>query len=72
MLDNGIESMRKLVHAFYCEGFSFSQFLKKYPEQRVGIINLLIGNVFMDGADSIYEPLSEFAEIPETEANQRL
>ncbi|HEX5734488.1 MAG TPA: NAD(P)/FAD-dependent oxidoreductase [Blastocatellia bacterium] len=64
MLDNGIESMRKLVHAFYCEGFSFSQFLKKYPEQRVGIINLLIGNVFMEGVDSIYEPLSEFAEIP--------
>ena len=45
MLDTGIESMRKLVHAFYSEGFSFSQFLKKYPEQRVGVINLLIGNV---------------------------
>ena len=64
MLDNGIESMRKLVHAFYCESFSFSQFLKKYPDQRVGIINLLIGNVFMEGVDDIYEPLSEFAEIP--------
>ena len=32
-LDKGIESMRKLVYAFYNEGFSFSQFLKKYPEQ---------------------------------------
>ena len=30
-LDNGIESMRKLVYAFYNEGFSFSQFLRKYP-----------------------------------------
>jgi flavin-dependent dehydrogenase len=64
MLDTGIESMRKLVHAFYCEGFSFSQFLKKYPEQRFGIINLLIGNVFKEGVDEIYEPMSEFAEIP--------
>jgi flavin-dependent dehydrogenase len=64
MLDTGIESMRKLVHAFYSEGFSFSQFLKKYPEQRVGVINLLIGNVFQDGVDGIYEPMSEFAEIP--------
>src|SRR4030095_1152392 len=26
-LDTGIESMRKLVHAFYSEDFSFSQFL---------------------------------------------
>jgi flavin-dependent dehydrogenase len=64
MLDNGIESMRKLVHAFYSDGFSFSEFLKKYPEQRVNIINLLIGNVFKAGVDDIYGPMSEFAEIP--------
>ncbi len=64
LLDNGIESMRKLVHAFYSEGFSFSQFLKKYPDQRVNIINLLIGNVFKEGVDEIYGPMSEFAEIP--------
>jgi flavin-dependent dehydrogenase len=63
-LDKGIESMRKLVHSFYSEGFSFSQFLKKYPEQRVNIINLLIGDVFKDGVDDIYGPMSEFAEIP--------
>jgi geranylgeranyl reductase family protein len=64
MLDTGIESMRKLVHAFYSEDFSFSQFLRKYPEQRVGVINLLIGNVFKQGVDEIYGPMSEFAEIP--------
>jgi flavin-dependent dehydrogenase len=64
MLDRGIESMRKLVHAFYSEDFSFSQFLKKYPEQRVGVINLLIGNVFQQGVDDIYGPMSEFAVIP--------
>src|SRR5215212_10339005 len=63
-LDTGIESMRKLVHSFYSEGFSFSEFLKKYPEQRVNIINLLIGDVFKEGVDSIYGPMSEFAEIP--------
>jgi flavin-dependent dehydrogenase len=63
-LDRGIESMRKLVYAFYNDGFSFSQFLRKYPEQRVNIINLLIGDVFRDGVDEVYGPLSEFAEIP--------
>jgi geranylgeranyl reductase family protein len=63
-LDNGIESMRKLVHAFYSDGFSFSQFLKKYPEQRVNIINLLIGDVFRQGVDDIYGPMAEFAVIP--------
>jgi len=63
-LDNGIESMRKLVYAFYNEGFSFSQFLKKYPDQRVNIITLLMGNVFKDGVDDIYEPMADFAIIP--------
>src|SRR5215510_6678389 len=63
-LDEGIESMRKLVYAFYNEGFSFSQFLRKYPEQRVNVIELLIGNVFREGVDNVYGPMSEFAEIP--------
>ena len=63
-LDRGIESMRKLVYAFYNEGFSFSGFLRKYPDERVHIINLLIGDVFREGVDQIYGPMSEFAEIP--------
>ena len=57
--------MRKLVHAFYSDGFSFSQFLQKYPDQRVNIINLLIGDVFKEGVDNIYGPMSDFAVIPE-------
>src|SRR5687768_9215619 len=63
-LDRGIESMRKLVYAFYNEDFSFSGFLRKYPEERVHIINLLIGDVFREGVDQVYGPMSEFAEIP--------
>jgi flavin-dependent dehydrogenase len=63
-LDRGIESMRKLVYAFYNDGFSFSGFLRKYPEERFHIINLLIGDVFKEGVDAVYGPMSEFAEIP--------
>jgi flavin-dependent dehydrogenase len=63
-LDNGIESMRKLVYAFYNEGFSFSKFLHKYPEQRKNIISLLMGDVFKDGVDDIYGPMADFAVIP--------
>jgi flavin-dependent dehydrogenase len=63
-LDRGIESMRKLVYAFYNEGFSFSGFLRKYPDERYHIINLLIGDVFKEGVDGVYGPMSEFADIP--------
>jgi flavin-dependent dehydrogenase len=63
-LDRGIESMRKLVYAFYNDGFSFSGFLRKYPDERTHIINLLIGDVFKEGVDEVYGPMSDFAEIP--------
>ena len=63
-LDRGIESMRKLVYAFYNDGFSFSGFLRKYPDERFHIINLLIGDVFKEGVDNVYGPMSEFADIP--------
>src|SRR5882762_507111 len=63
-LDTGIESMRKLVYAFYNEGFSFAQFLRKNSDQRVNIITLLMGDVFKEGVDDIYEPMTEFADIP--------
>jgi flavin-dependent dehydrogenase len=63
-LDRGIESMRKLVYAFYNDGFSFSGFLRKYPDERFHIINLMIGDVFKEGVDEVYGPMSEFADIP--------
>src|SRR6267142_1391195 len=63
-LDKGIESMRKLVDAFYNEGFSFAKFLQKNPDQRVNIISLLMGDVFKEGVDDIYAPMAEFADIP--------
>ncbi|MFN0124582.1 MAG: NAD(P)/FAD-dependent oxidoreductase, partial [Blastocatellia bacterium] len=65
-LDKGIESMRKLVYAFYNESFSFAQFLKKYPNERANVISLLIGEVFREGVDDVYGPMSDFAEIPPT------
>ena len=63
-LDKGIESMRKLVYAFYNEGFSFAKFLQKNPDQRVNLISLLMGDVFKEGVDDIYGPMAEFADIP--------
>ena len=63
-LDLGIESMRKLIYAFYNEDFNFAKFLMKYPEHRSNVISLLIGDVFRDGVDDIYEQMKDFAEIP--------
>ncbi|NOT60043.1 MAG: FAD-dependent oxidoreductase, partial [Acidobacteria bacterium] len=63
-LDKGIESMRKLIYAFYNEDFNFAKFLMKYPEHRNNVIGLLIGDVFRDGVDDVYDQMKDFAEIP--------
>lgn len=44
----GVEVIRSLIHAFYDPGFSFQQFLERYPEQRAALIDCLIGDVLKD------------------------
>lgn len=61
----GMESMRKLVYAYYDTSFHVPEFLKRHPECRRHIVNLLIGNVFRVPLDSLFESMSEFAELPE-------
>lgn len=61
---SGIEAMRKLVYAFYDEGFSFGQMIKKYPQLRPDLTDCLIGDLFRD-LTPLYEAVAEFAEAPE-------
>lgn len=42
----GMEALKKLVYAFYDPNFSFGRFLKKRPELREPVIDLLVGNVY--------------------------
>lgn len=64
-LRQGLESMRKLVYAFYTEGFRFSDFLKKYPDYRLHVIELLRGNFYKEGVDEVYGPMADFFTVPE-------
>ena len=61
---SGVEAMRRLVHAFYDEAFSFADFLKKYPEKQFDLTDCLVGNLFRD-YDTFFEAMREFADIPE-------
>lgn len=60
----GIESMRKLVYAFYDKSFSFSRVLKKYPDLRSDLTDCLIGNLFRDFGP-LFDAVAEFAEVPQ-------
>ncbi len=62
---SGMEAIRKLVYAFYTKKFSFAKFLKRFPDCRDEIVNILIGNVFRDEVNGIFKPMAEMCELPE-------
>ncbi len=59
----GMERMKRLVYAFY-EGFNFGAFIRRHPEMKRHLIDLLIGDLFKDSVDEIVAPLDAMrAEI---------
>ena len=54
----GMDRLKRLVYAFY-DGFSFGAFIKKYPHLRRHVTDLLIGDVFKDSLDEVWEPMAE-------------
>jgi flavin-dependent dehydrogenase len=60
---HGMESMRRLVHAFYDAGFNFGEFLRAHPDMRGDITDVLIGDLFRD-FDPLFRAMADFADIP--------
>jgi flavin-dependent dehydrogenase len=54
----GMDRMRRLVCEFY-DGFSFGRFVKKHPNLKGTITDLLIGDLFTDRVDCVVAPMDE-------------
>ena len=63
-LVRGMEAVRKMVYAFYAKDFSFAEFLKRHPECKQGVIDILSGNLFSDRVEPIFGPLSAVCPMP--------
>ena len=63
-LVRGMEAVRKMVYAFYSKDFSFAEFLKRHPECKQGVIDVLSGNLFSEHVEPIFGPMSEVCEMP--------
>jgi flavin-dependent dehydrogenase len=61
----GIEWMRKLVYAFYDDGFSFKDVVMKYAEVRRDLTDCLIGDLIDRDYSDLFGKVSEFADLPE-------
>ena len=66
----GMESMRRLVYAYYDSSFSFPKFLKQFPDCRDALVNLLIGNVFRRPVEGLFESMAEMCDLPESRTLQ--
>ena len=53
-----MDRMRRLVCEFY-DGFSFGRFVKKYPHLKGYVTDVLIGDLFKDDVDVVWEPMEE-------------
>ena len=54
--NEGVDRMRRLVCEYY-DGFSFGAFVKRYPELRNTITDLLIGDLFTERVDEVWTPM---------------
>ena len=63
-LCEAIESMRRLVFAFYDTAFSFGDFIRAYPDLRHDLTECLIGNLNRDYTE-LFTAVSEYADIPD-------
>ncbi len=53
----GVHWIRKLVHAFYTKEFSIGRFMKEHPEHRGSVTDLLIGRIFNEGAERMFQDM---------------
>jgi flavin-dependent dehydrogenase len=63
IMREGLENMRKLVYAFYDQGFSFRKLTDKYPAMAGDITDCLSGDVNKDFS-RLYAAVAETAEVP--------
>jgi flavin-dependent dehydrogenase len=75
LFNQGIDRMRRLVCEYYA-GFSFGAMMREFPNLRGALTDLLIGDLFRDGVDRIWEPMESLYEpgrqpIPPWQAGRR-
>jgi flavin-dependent dehydrogenase len=64
-MQSSIETMRKIVYAFYDPEFSFGDLVKRGEHLRGALTDCLIGNVDDQDFKELFESMSDFVRLPE-------
>jgi flavin-dependent dehydrogenase len=59
--NEGMDRMRRLVCEYY-DGFSFGKFVRHYPDLKGTVTDLLIGDLFTERVDTVWEPFDSLRE----------
>ncbi len=59
----GMNRMRRLVCEYY-EGFNFGQFIRRFPHHQGRITDLLIGDLFKNELDQVFEDIESMKSEP--------
>jgi len=54
--NRGVDRMRRLVCEYY-DGFSFGKFVRNYPHLKNTVTDLLIGDLFHERVDAVWQPM---------------
>jgi len=63
-LSEGMQTIRKLVYAFYTPGFSFGKFIRAYPRHTHDVTAVLVGDVFRPEVNDVFKPLGTMVPVP--------
>ena len=64
-MQSSIETMRKIVYAFYDPDFSFGDLVKRGEHLRGALTDCLIGNVDDQDLKELFDSMSDLARLPE-------
>ncbi len=64
-MQSSIETMRKIVYAFYDQDFSFGDLVKRGDHLRSALTDCLIGNVDDQDFRELFDSMSDLAKLPE-------
>lgn len=56
VFNEGVDRMRRLVCEYY-DGFSFGNFVRKFPHLQGTVTDILIGDLFNNRVDKVWEPM---------------
>ena len=59
--NRGVDRMRRLVCEYY-DGFSFGKFIRAFPHLKNTVTDLLIGDLFTERVDQVWEPMASTYE----------